>query len=349
MVRDERLAEPDPEEAARAAREACGRAVSDVEPIRKGINAIYRVTFDDGDRAVLKAATFNTAAELRPEPRLLSAVARETAVPVPDVLTVVEDGGPLGVFHFLIDYCEGRQRRNLDRLSMAEQERLVRAVGRNLARLHEVRPVEDPGPLRVTESGDGTPEFTTADGGDSWGSVFESLANHPVGLFEQVQGGDAPGRFADLVPEMVAAFEDVADAVEEPETPTVLHRDVHLDNLVLAPEGDDGSLIRCVLDFGDPYVGDYRLDLAFAEDATIRVQLPGSDRTDRLAELLRTAYARERGIDSEEIVDRNYAFYLLVQRARWMAVALDWESYDDPAAVEQAYRSFVTERLSEVR
>ncbi|UPV73348.1 phosphotransferase [Halorussus limi] len=363
MVRDERLPEPDAEAVAGAARAACGRAVAEVTPVSKGINAIYRIDFADGDAAVLKAATFNTTAELRPEPYLLETLRDETALPLPEVLAIAEDGGPLGVFHFLLDYREGRQIRDLDGLSWSERERLVRAVGRHLARLHEFRLAEtgapvaadlgadDCGPLRMTDPGDGaTPTFTTGDGVDSWGEVFASLADHPVSLVEQVQCGDDPGRFADLVPEIVAAFDGVADDVRDPASPTVLHRDFHLDNLVLAPEADaDGGVgIRSVLDFGDPYVGDYRLDLAFAEDAVVRVQLPTADRAADLAGLLRRSYARERGIDPSEIVTREYHYYLLVQRCRWMAVAVDWDACDDPAAVERAYRSFVRERLAEI-
>ena len=350
MVRDDRLPEPDTEAVVRAAREACGREVSRVEPISKGINAIYRVTFADGDRAVLKAATFNTTDELRPEPRLLRAVSRGTTVPVPDVLAIAEDGGTLGVFHFVLDYCEGRQIRDLTRLSADEQKRLVRDVGRRLARLHEYRPVETCGPLRVIDSGGERPDFTTGTEYESWGEAFATFAAHPVDLLERVQCGDDPGRFADLVPDVVSAFDGVADAVEDPETPTLLHRDFHLDNFVLAPEKDETDRpIRTVLDFGDPYVGDYRLDLAYAEDAVVNVQLPTSNRANRLADLLRRTYADERGINLEAIVDERYAYYLLVQRARWMAVAMQWDEYDDPAAVERAYRSFVREQLEKIR
>ncbi|WP_135851616.1 phosphotransferase family protein [Halorussus salinus] len=360
MVRDERLDEPGPDAVARAARDASGRAVADVTPISKGINAIYRVRFADDEEAVLKAATFNSAAELRPEPYLLQTLADETALPVPDVLAIVEDGGPLGVFHFLLEHCEGRQIRDLDGLSWSEREQLVAAVGRHLARLHEFRlsgadasvesriDAEECGPLRMTGPDEGaTPEFTT-DGGDLWGEVFASLADHPVSLVEQVQCGDDPGRFADLVPDIAAAFEGAADAIAAPERPSVLHRDFHLDNLLLGSDADGDLGVRTVLDFGDPYVGDYRLDLAFAEDATIRVQLPTDDRATELCALLRRSYARKRGIDPDEIVNKNYPYYLLVQRSRWMSVALDWEACDDPAAVERAYRSFVREQLAEI-
>lgn len=349
MVRDERLAEPDAEAVARAARAATGREVASVEPISKGINATYRVAFADGDLAVLKAATFNTAAELRPEPRLLRRLAREATIPVPEVLAIVEDGGPLGTFHFLLDYCDGRLVGDLGRLSVAEQERLVRATGRHLGRLHEHRLLDTCGPLRVTDpAGDRTPEFTTESEHESWGAVFASLADHPVSLFERVQCGDDPGRFVDLVPDVVAAFEGVESAIAEPETPVVLHGDFRHDNMVLAPPDEEGPLVRAVLDFGDPYVGDYRFDLAFAEDAMLRVQFPTSDRADHLAELLRETYADERGIDSAEIATESYAYYLLVQRARWMAVAMKWDEYDDPDAVERAYRSFVREQLDEI-
>jgi len=360
MVRDERLTEPEPEEAARAAEAVSGRAVADVTPISDGINAIYEVRFENGEEAVLKAATFNSAAELRPEPYLLGTLADETALPVPDVLAIADEGGPLGVFHFLVEHREGRQIRDLDGLSWREREQLVAAVGRHLARLHEFRlagaeasvgsriDAEECGPLRTTDPEEGaTPDFTT-EGGGSWGDVFASLADHPISLVEQVQCGDDPGRFADLVPDIVAAFDGVADAIAEPERPSVLHRDFHLANLLLGSDAEGRLGVRTVLDFGDPYVGDYRLDLAFAEDATIRVQLPTDDRANDLCALLRRSYARERGIDPDEIVNRNYPYYLLVQRSRWMSVALDWESCDDPAAVERAYRSFVRGQLAEI-
>lgn len=348
MVRDESLAEPDTNAVAQAAQKAEGRRVINVKPIPKGINAIYRVTFADDDIAVLKAATFNTTGELRPEPHLLTALARETTVPVPEVLAVVENSGSLDTFHFLLEHCEGWQTRKLDRLSAVEQERLVREAGRYLARLHEYRPAKACGPLRLTDQGAKTSrEFTTGTTHNSWATTFSSLAAHPIQLLKQVQCGDDTGRFTDLVPDVVAAFESVADAIEEPEMPTLLHRDFHLDNFILASEGTN-LRIQSVLDFGDPYIGDYRLDLAFAEDAIIRVQLPTSDRAARLAELFRSTYACERGIDSEEIVNENYAYYLMVQRCRWMAVAMKWEEYDDPEAVEQAYRSFVSECLAQV-
>jgi aminoglycoside phosphotransferase (APT) family kinase protein len=339
MVRDDRLSPPNADAAASAVTDATGRSVATVEPISKGINAIYRVTFADGERAVLKTATFNTAAELRPEPRLLDRLGRETSVPVPDVLAIVDDGGSLGVFHYLLEHRSGRQVRSLQNLPASAQDRLVEEVATLLARVHEYRVLETPGFLRVTGTGSET-GFTTTDH-DTWGEVLATLVDHIVPLFERVH---EDGPFAGIVPDVVTAFEGIDDAIAPPETHVLLHRDCFLDNLLLGDD-DETPLVRTLLDFGDPIVGDYRLDLAFAEDAILDVQRLPPERTTTLRDRFRTTYASERGLDPASIVDERYEYYRLLHRCRWAAVAIDDEASSDPETLRR-YDAFFSDRLA---
>jgi len=116
------------------------------------------------------------------------------------------------------------------------------------------------------------------------------------------------------------------------------------DNLLLGDD-DEAPLVRTLLDFGDPIVGDYRLDLAFAEDAILDVQRLLPERTTRLRDRFRTTYASERGVDPASIVDERYEYYRLLHRCRWAAVAIDWEDSSNLERLRR-YEAFFSDRLA---
>lgn len=348
MPRDEPLDPPSIEAAVAAAEVALDRGVVGAARIEEGLNAVYRIDLGDGSRAVLKAATLATDAELLPEPRLLSRLGRETAVPVPDVLaTTPPDEGPLGVAYFVTAYCEGRHVTDVLTLPPTAHERLVREAGRHLAAMHEVRVADGFGNLRVDDDLAVTPKY------ESWATWFAELVTDAAdGLLGEGYVTDAEARFADLEPGVREALTGLEAAVgERPVAPAVLHGDYRPANLVLAPRDDADPITRAVLDFGNCPTGDGLVDVALAEDVLIDVPLGGTERADRLRRVLRTAYVDGRDAGCDALFDDRYPYYRLYARVRRLAsfgYMVQFAREDDPDDVARRWRSFVRERLAEI-
>lgn len=349
MVRETPLPEPDEATARRATRDALDVPVDAVHRIEEGLNATYRVDLADGRSAVLKVATLASDAELLPESRIQDRLHRETAVPVPEVLAVVEPGeGSLEAAAFLAAYCDGRQVTDVLALSAPAHERLGREAGHNLAAMHELAAPDGVGPLAV-EDGD----LVVASPAESWSARFAALADDAVeGLTGAGYVTDDDGRFADLAPAVEDAFAGfVPVAVDRTVVPAILHGDYRPANLLLAPDDDATPLTHAVLDVGVPATGDGLLDCALAEDALVDVPLGGTDRAEGFRDAFRSAYAAERGQPRSDLFDARYPYYRLLARTWRLGSFGYWHRFareDDPDDVADRWRGFVRERLAEL-
>lgn len=377
MVRESPLDHPAPESVGEAAAAALARPVADVTPIDEGLNAVYRVEIGDPTAhprtAVLKAATLARDAEFLPEPRLLSLLGN-TSVPLPDVLTAVgADESPFDAAFCLTAHCDGRRVTDVRSLPAAAHERLVREAGRHLAGIHALDveayttlPSGPYGDLRVP-SGDPAGELvvvdaglhgnSTTDGHGAWADRIDTVVNRvTAGLGGETFTSGGADRFADLVP-VVREAVAVATLPEGPPV-AVVHGDYRPANLVFAEDGAADPLVRAVLDFGTPETGDGLLDLALAEDALVGVPLGGTDRGDRLANVLRRAYADACETDvSGRLGIRGdasdaYTAYLLLARAKRLS-ALDYFAQFarevDPDAAARRWRERVEELAAVLR
>lgn len=336
MPRDPPLDPPPASDAAAAADAALDRDVADVTPIEEGLNAVYRVTLADGARVVLKAATLATDAEFRPEPRLLDRLDRETSVPVPSVRATVDgDDSPLGVAHYLADYCEGRAVRDVLELDPSAHERLVVESGRHLAALHALT-FDGFGRLRADDSGG----LRVADPRASWRECFRELAAERVaGLRGEGFTADDDPRFADLAGDLAAAFEKLpADAAGSVEA-VLLHGDYRPANLVLAPPGER-PVVEAVLDVG-AQTGDGLLDLALAESSLVDVPLGGTERATALRRRLRAAYLAERSVpgDAFELRYPCYRLYAWTKCLGAFDFFAQFARESDPDAAAARWRS----------
>lgn len=305
MVRDPPLDPPSPAAAADAAAAVLDREVASATTIADGLNAVYRVDLADGDRLVLKAATVAEDEDARPEPRVLSRVAGQTDVPVPEVVATVDpEDSPLGVAFYLMDYVEGCRNPRARDLDPERLERVVAASGRYLAAVHDIEVPNRVGRLRVVDGDLRVPDPET-----DWATAFADVASDRVA---KVRGegylADGDARFADLAPEAADALAGFTDALETPVAPVLLHGDYRPDNLVLAPESGQPA-IRAVIDFGGD-VGDGLSDLALAEQSLVDVPVADPDRAADLRATLRSAYREHRAVD-EAAFERRYPYYRL--------------------------------------
>lgn len=342
MVRDPPLDPPSPAAAVDAAAAVLDREVASATPIDEGVNAVYRVDLADGERLVLKAATVSEDEDARPEPRVLSRVAAQAGVPVPDVVAAVGPAdSPLGVAFYLMECVEGQRNPRAKNLGCARHERVVAASGRHLAGIHGVDVPERAGRLRVVDG-----DLRVPDPADSWASRFAALASDRV---EKVRGegylADGDARFADLAPRAADALDGFADALETPAVPVLLHGDYRPDNLVLAPPGDRPA-IRAVVDVGGD-VGDGLFDLALAEQSLVDVPVTDPDRAADLRATLREAYRDHRAVD-EAAFERRYPYYRLYALVKYLG-AFDYFvqfAPGDDEATASRWRAAFEDRLA---
>lgn len=364
MGRESPLEHPSTDAVAGAASRVLGRPVAAVAPVDEGLNAVYRVSFDDDeppDAGVLKLATFADDAAYLPEPRLFSLLA-DAPVPVPEVLaTETRLDAAFGV----TSYREGRSVTDVLALSPEGRERLVSEAGRHLAAIHDagvLDHVSTPdgayGDLRLQEADPDVPLVVGSNATDSavtahegWPDRFAVVVDRAAaGLAGESYTSGGLDRFADLAP----VVRDAVAATPLPATLPVatLHGDYRPANLVFAPADDAAPLVRAVLDFGSPETGDGLFDLALAENALVGVPLGGTDRGEYLARALRESYAAHRdvavgdrlGLGGGGQPDVVYRTYLLVARAKRTGAFDYFERFareGDDAAVARRFRSGV--------
>lgn len=304
MVRDAPLDPPSEAAAADAAAAVLDREVADATAIAEGLNAVYRVDLADGTRLALKVATVVEDEDARPEPRVLDRIARETDVPVPEVVAAVDpENSPLGAAFYLAEFFDGRNVPDARTLDPGVHERVVAESGHHLAGIHSVDVPSRVGRLRVVDG-----DLRVPDPDPGWDAAFRNVA---WGRVAKLRGegplADADARFADLADRAASALAEFPEAVDDAVEPVLLHGDYRPSNLVLSPPGERPS-IRAVIDVGGD-VGDGLFDLAVAEAGLVDVPVTDPNRQAELRETLRASY-REHG-HADDAFETRYPYYRL--------------------------------------
>lgn len=266
--------------------------VADATLADDGHMAVYHLALDTGDSAggssapetaVLKATPPEAdGGGMRAAPRLLSLVAAETSIPVPDVYGVVDDDPDLPTPCFLMETVDdsGHVADHRD-LGDDALETLARTTGRHLAELHDLDLVDAFG--QVTWSDDRTrqggqlrvdPDGFVVDGGQHWRRVLGDWIDLECEHLANTRFADRQGdlrtaledRFDDLEPAPETGRGDGAAAADETHSgspgsfePVLARIDHGLHNVVLADA--DGS-IAAVIDWAFTLAATRGYDLA---------------------------------------------------------------------------------------
>jgi Ser/Thr protein kinase RdoA (MazF antagonist) len=260
------------------------RTVEATETVARGNHKrTTRVTFADGDRAVLQQSS--DADALETEVALVAAVADRTAVPVPAVLASdTRDGDGYALF----ERAPGSDLHEVfSTLAPARQQAIARTFGRSLAALHGAFRFERCG--AVTAAGEGL----TATGPDDCAAWLGTHAREGVAAL--------PSAFDAQRDRLLAAFE----TVPVPEGPPRLYPwDLRPGNALVA----DGS-VTAVVDWGGPLSAP--LGVALAKTEHLVAEWYAADPAP-LAEALRGGYRSVRPLPA---VPDEYRLLAVVRSA----------------------------------
>lgn len=329
--------------------------VESIKEISRGTDFIARLNVQTPAKraVVLKATTadFVDPVIARSEPRLLTLVGRETAIPVPEVFGYCDDHERYPAPFYLMEYVDGENYEGQsEALSGAVRERLLREAGQNLAELHEIGPLPAAGKIGVQNG-----ELTVLDTDEH--PRFEDCRERVLSECEETlesltKGGffpelaDDPSRFADLVPAVREYLHDRVPALPAPDPPTYCHWDYRLGNLLIEPETGE---TQAVLDWANLSSAEPAYNLAQTEFYLLTPEADDLRRTSNLREKFRTAYTQARtGWSLDEPTRERMSVYRLASRLGAMACLPLW--YQDASAETrdkraQEHRAFVEQYL----
>jgi len=308
--------------------------------------ALLDVETPRGDRSsVLKAATADHVSpeRARSEPRLLSLVGRETAIPVPEVLGRCDDHEAFPAPFYLMARVDGENFENrADELPPRARERIFREAGEHLAQLHDIGPLPRVGGVGVRNgelavleedgSNDGFHDWLLS----SYEDTLDSLADG--GYFPDL--ADDRSRFADLVPDLRRYLRETVPDLPDPGPPTYCNKDYRYGNLLLDPETGE---TRAVLDWGNVMAAPPAFNVASTESLLLTSALEDTDRAAELGDALRTAYADERGDWTfDAATQERLRVYRLACRLDAMACLPLWyPDHDEREQLAADHRRFV--------
>ncbi|MEV4003165.1 phosphotransferase family protein [Actinomadura sp. NPDC049753] len=257
-----------PRLAAWLARELPGSGrISAIDLIAGGrSNLTYGITLDGGRRVVLRRPPLGhvlpTAHDMGREYRVLSALGRGTAVPVPATLAFCDDEEVIGARFYLMDFVEGRVLRTREDAAgiTPEQARgLSDALAEALAAIHTVD-------VRAVGLGDfGRPSGYMERQLKRWGKQWDSSQ-------EAVR---ATGNAHDL-PEYDRLVARLAERLPADAPARLVHGDFRLDNALarLEPRPEIAAVVDWEMStLGDP-LSDLGLTLVYWAEAADAEQLP---------------------------------------------------------------------------
>lgn len=329
-------------------------SLREATPAAEGTDAVYFVDVETpvGSReCVLKACTFLDPAEFRPEPHLLTAVGRRTALPVPGVLGAVDDHADLPAPFFLTERCDGEVRENGARdLSVATLERLAREAGRFLGELHAVGDFRTFGPVRLVRDVDreppsessgvsvpGTTDTPTAETGGVAGTDRRLVAGDDaadawrdhVESFARATFDGVADRFTGPAADLRPVVDERMDALDPAFDPVLGHDDYRLGNLLVDA---DAGRTKVVLDWGNANTMEAQYNLVLAEQYLSGwASHDGDRRRERVRAALREGYAATNHLERDADFERRRELYLAVTRLFPLAWFQLWYG-DEPAA-----------------
>jgi len=183
---------------------------------------------------------------------VLSALARDGRVPVPQPLAVCHDAAVLGTPFYLMAHVRGRVFTDpaLPGLQPAERGAVYTELARVLATLHAVRPAEV-----------GLAGF----GGQAGGAAYSKRQVETWARQWRASAAAVPPPEAESAAMLALTDWLRREAPSASRAPTLVHGDFRLDNLVFSPAEEPGP-IRClaVLDWELSTLGEPEADLAYA-------------------------------------------------------------------------------------
>lgn len=313
-------------------------------------------------RIVLKTSTSShplAEDRSRAEPRILTLLQRETAVPVPTVLGACDEHDTYPTPYFLMEYVDGEtfDHARAPNLPFDVRETIFREAGRNLAELHAPGPLDAVGDL-VGQNGQvsvlDTPDSPGYDGFHDWllDSYEETLDQllEEGGYFPEL--AEDPNRFDDLVPEIRDYLRETVPDLSPPEPPTYCHKDYRYGNLVVDPETGE---TRAVLDWANLMSAPPGFNLAIAESKLLKPDLNGdadasAGRAGELRRALWNAYESVRdGWSFDAATRERIRVYRLAYRLDQMAClplfARTDPTLNDREARAADHRAFVEQYL----
>ncbi|UPW00822.1 phosphotransferase [Halorussus gelatinilyticus] len=321
--------------------------------------AFLTVATPEGPReVVLKSFSGDgvPAAVARSEPRVLELLARETDLPVPEVVGFVDDHPDFPAPFFIAERLPGEDAGGrFFELSADALETLLADAGTHLAQLHELRSFDRFGRVGVesdrtneVEGSDERSEVGVCDGdlavvGDQYGSRAR-WTDWLLADAEDALDGLSGGRFDDLVPALREYAEDAIPALDGPETASLVHWDYRLGNLLVDPETGETT---GVLDWADLLAGDPVYNFATVEDHAVNWRTRDPVLRRRLRDAFREAYRAGRSGDAGGFRDRKHVYHFC-NRLHAMVCHPDWYADADPAVREERaaeHRMFVRSYL----
>lgn len=200
-------------------------------------NLTYRVTDGTGSWVLRRPPlghVLATAHDMAREYRVLAALG-PTAVPVPEVLLLVEDDGVLGAPWYLMEHVAGTPHRDADVLAALGEQRVYRLGVRLLETLVALHAVD---PTAVGLAGFGRPD-----------GFLERQLRRWTRQLEASRSREVPG-----IAELRQAL---GESLPVSPAPTLVHGDYRLDNVLVG--ADDA--ITAVLDWEMSTLGDPLTDL----------------------------------------------------------------------------------------
>ena len=336
-----------------------------IDHIVEGVNSTVAIDVDTpaGERRiVLKAITSShplAEDRARTEPRVLSLLERETAVPVPTVFDICAAHETYPTPYFLMEHVDGETINAADvpSLRFDIRETVFREAGLNLAELHTLGPLDEVGDL-VGKDGEvsvlDTPESPSHDVFHDWllesyEETLDQLVNEG-GYFPELT--ENPNRFDDLIPDIRDYLRGTIPDLPPPRPPTYCHKDYGYWNLIVAPETGE---TRAVLDWANLMSAPPGFNLAIAESKLLKPDLntDASASAGRAGELRRALWSGYESVRGEWPFDaatrERVRVYRLAFRLDQMACLPLFDridpTLDDREARAAEHRAFVEQYL----
>lgn len=307
-----------------------GWTVQAQTPITSGTDAVSFVTVRTGtgdEEFVLKACTSVPAADFRPEPYLLSLLARETSVPVPHVVGAVDSHPELPAPFFLMRRCPGVLADDVD-LTRELRARLAKDAGRFAGEYHAVCEFERFGYVRVDRDRSNARVGARVDG-RTLAVADDAATTWRAYVADMYEGwiDDLDDEFADLEPDFRAFIEPRLDALDGSFEPVLGHIDYKPWNVLLRPDSGETT---AVLDWGHATAMAPYYDLVLAEEHLSRWAPLGSERRERVRAALAEGYTETNAPDRDAGFEARRELYLAVARLQPLVWFSEWTA-DVPA------------------
>lgn len=338
--------------------DAITEAVHEIEPtweVRKatpaehGHHIVYFLILDTDTgerRAVLKATPDGKSPVCGKEARMQAILDAHTAIPVPEILGVVDERDSLPAPFLLQSHLVGANYRGdiIQNLSKSDVERLARTTGHYLAELHDLDAVNAFGIIGIEPHETLTGQHPSSDIGqvvvddatDSWKAYVHDSATQLVSALEGT-------RFTNERERIEPVAEACAEGLVGEFTPVIARIDNAIDNLLLDPVTSE---VTGMLDWEFCVAATPAYDLAFVIHSLVDgywSMLPDTPNHRKTAQQSLLAGYHEAG--SSQVIEQFHAnekcYDLLVN----LHSMLNFDNWFDLVGIEDERRDYAANRL----